>query len=48
VPAAEHREALREMKELLRAAMAKLPEEYRVVYQKRDLEGLAGGGRWRR
>jgi RNA polymerase sigma-70 factor (ECF subfamily) len=39
---AEQREALREMKELLRAAMAKLPEEYRAVYEKRDVEGLAG------
>ena len=40
----KEREALlpREMKELLRAAMAKLPEEYRAVYEKRDVEGLAG------
>jgi DNA-directed RNA polymerase specialized sigma24 family protein len=52
---AEQREALREMKELLRAAMANLPEEYRAVYEKRDVEGLAGDVvakelefRWRR
>jgi RNA polymerase sigma-70 factor, ECF subfamily len=39
---AEHREALREMKELLQAAMAKLPEKYRAAYEKRDVQGLAG------
>src|SRR5579863_46174 len=39
---AEQREALREIKELLQDAMAKLPKEYRAVYEKRDMEGLAG------
>jgi RNA polymerase sigma-70 factor (ECF subfamily) len=42
-PSAEHREALREMKERSQGAMAKLPEEYRAVYEMRDIEGLAGG-----
>ena len=41
-PSAEHREALREMKERLQGAMAGLPEEYRAVYEMRDMEGLAG------
>ena len=38
----EQREGLREMKELLQIAMAKLPGEYRAVYEKRDVEGRAG------
>ena len=39
---AEQREALREMKELLRSAVQKLPDELRVVYEWRDVEELSG------
>jgi len=39
---AEERETLREMKELLHAALGKLPEEFRKVYQLRDMEDLSG------
>jgi RNA polymerase sigma-70 factor, ECF subfamily len=41
-PSVERLVALQEMKTLLRAAVAKLPEEYRTVYEMRDLEELAG------
>lgn len=41
-PSAEEQVALQEMKSLLEAAVAKLPEEYRAVYEMRELEEVSG------
>jgi RNA polymerase sigma-70 factor, ECF subfamily len=41
-PSAEYRETLREVKTLLHEAVAKLPEEYRRVYELRDVDELPG------
>ena len=41
-PSAEEQVALQEMKSLLEAAVAKLPEEYRAVYEMRELQEVSG------
>ncbi len=41
-PEPEAQAAKREMKELLNDALLRLPEEYRQVYELRDLRGVAG------
>ena len=41
-PSAEEQVALQEMKSLLEAAVAKLPEEYRAVYDLRELRRYLG------
>lgn len=41
-PNAEQQLALKQMKELLNGAVRKLPEEYRTVYELRDLQELSG------
>jgi len=41
-PSVEEQVALQEMKAILHAAVAKLPAEYRAVYQLRDLDEMPG------
>ena len=41
-PTAEQQLALKQMKELLAGAVRKLPEEYRTVYELRDLQEVSG------
>ena len=44
-PSVEQQVALQEMKSLLEAAVAKLPDDYRAVYELRELQEVSGAER---